>query len=296
MKLSALLLLAAAAAAVPVANPPRLATLPAASPDGRTIAYCVVRDSTHTADLFLVDAQTGIPRRLTYSDDDWGPPAWSADGRRVVAPVTRGDSVQIRALAIDGSGMATVFTALAKAVRLSNAGTRVVYTVGGWTRGRVWVASPDGTHARALTDSTAGWFNFAWSPDDRRIAVTRLDSTQALQICLLDPAGGKPRELVRLPAADGRPQWPAWSPDGRSIAFQAGNYVREDPAKSDAYVCVVDVASGAIRKLRQHPKPWLDETPSWLDARRIAFQSTQSGAFQVWVMNADGSGARQITK
>jgi len=210
--------------------------------------------------------------------------------------VERDDSVQVRSLAVDGSAMRTVFSARARTARLSNAGTRVAYTVGGWTRGRAYVANLDGSHPRALTDSTGGWFNFAWSPDDRMIAVTHLDTAQALQIWVLDPAGGRPRELVRLAAGEGRPQWPAWSPDGRSIAFQAGTYVRDDPAKSDAYVCVVDAAGGAIRKLRRHPVPWLDETPSWLDARRIAFQSTQTGAFQVWIMNADGSGARQVTR
>jgi len=294
------LFLAAAAVAAtltphPVAHPPRLATLPAASPDGNSIVYCGERDSAHV-DLYLVDTASGLSRRLTYSDDNWGPPFWLADGRRVAAVVNRGDSMEIRTLAVDGGGMRTVLAGRMRSARLSNAGTRVVSTAGGWTRGRVWVADVDGTHAQAITDSTAGWFNFAWSPDDRSIAVTRRDSTGALQLWLLDPAGGHPRELVRLAAGEGQPQWPAWSPDGRTIAFQAGRYVREDPAQSDAYVCLVDVAGGAIRKLRRHPVPWLDETPSWLDAKRIAFQSTQTGAFQVWVMNADGTGARQVTK
>jgi Tol biopolymer transport system component len=72
--------------------------------------------------------------------------------------------------------------------------------------------------------------------------------------------------------------------------------VRDDPAKSDASICVVDVASGTVKKLRTHPKPFLDETPSWLDRDRIVFQSTQTGAFEVWVMQADGSGARRVTK
>ena len=155
----------------------------------------------------------------------------------------------------------------------------------------------DGTRGRAVTDSSAGYFNLAWSPDDHMLAATHRDSSGALQIWLVNPDGAaKPLELVRLPQSEGRPQWPAWSPDGTRIAFQSGTYVRDDPAKSDASICVVNVASGAVTKLRTHPEPFLDETPAWLDRERIVFQSTQTGAFELWVMQADGSGARRLTK
>jgi len=36
---------------------------------------------------------------------------------------------------------------------------------------------------------------------------------------------------------------------------------------------------------------------SWFpDEQRIAFQSDRSGRMEIWVMNADGSGATQVTK
>jgi TolB protein len=59
---------------------------------------------------------------------------------------------------------------------------------------------------------------------------------------------------------------------------------------------VVDVATGEARKLAAHTEPYLDEVPSWFpDGSRITFQSNRSGRVDVWVMNADGSGARQLT-
>ena len=272
------------------------APVPSASPDGKLLVFCSERDSGKQ-ELYLADVATGLSRRLTSSDQAEGVPAWAEGGKRIAYTVSHGDTTELRTVALDGNNTRTLLSRVARSIKLSNSGRRVAYTVGSWTRNRIWVADADGTHARAVTDNSAGYFNMAWSPDDRMIAVTHDDSTGALQIWLVNPDTiAKPRELVRIPASEGRPQWPAWSPDGRIIAFQAGTYVRQDPAKSDAYVCVVDVAGGTVKKLRTHPKPWLDETPSWLDRDHIAFQSTQTGAFEVWVMRADGTGARPVTK
>ena len=292
----ALALLAWGACAIAQSTAPaRHATLPAVSPDGRQVVYCSDLDST-TTELFLVELATGLARRLTYSPGPKGVPHWTDGGKRIAYSVSHGDTTELRTLAPDGGGAHTVLRRVAKSIKLSNDGRRAAYTVGSWTRNRIWVANADGTHARALTDSTGGFFNLAWSPDDRMLAVTHVDSS-GLQIWLVLPDSvAKPRELVRLPASEGSAQWPAWSPDGRTIAFQAGSYVRGNPGRSDAYVCVVDVASGAVKKLRTHPTPWLDETPSWQDGVHIAFQSTQTGAFELWVMKADGSGARRVTK
>lgn len=278
------------------APPARHASLPAASPDGSQVVFCSDRDGGKW-ELYVVEIATGLSRRLTYSDDEKGAPDWIEGGKRIAYSVTHGDTSELRTVAPDGSGTRTLFAREAKSVRLSRSGQRVAYTLGSWTRNRIWVANADGTHARAVTDSSAGYFNLAWSPDDRTLAATHADSTGGLQIWLVKPDTlARPREIVRLPPTEGRPQWPAWSPDGGTIAFQAGNYLRDEPSKSDAYVCLVDVASGRLTRLRTHPRPWLDETPSWLDADHIAFQSTQTGSFEVWVMKSDGSGARPLTQ
>jgi TolB protein len=154
----------------------------------------------------------------------------------------------------------------------------------------------DGSHATAITDSSVGFFNLAWSPDDRRIAVARQDTAGDLQIWVMNAAGGEARALTRFAPADGRPQWPAWSADGRRIAIQSGIYDRTDPAKSTAHIWVIDVATGAATRLAEHAEPRLDETPSWFpDGRRIAFQSDRTGSFEIWVMSADGSRARPLT-
>jgi Tol biopolymer transport system component len=158
------------------------------------------------------------------------------------------------------------------------------------------VADADGNNARALTDSSAGWFNMAWSPDDRRLAVTRRDSTGDLQVWLVDAVSGEARALTAFPKERGRPQWPAWSPDGRRVAVQAGTYSREQPETSTADIWVIEVATGEATCITKRERPWLDETPSFLPDGRIAFQSTRAGRFDVWIMRPDGTHPRRVTR
>ncbi|HVZ49668.1 MAG TPA: hypothetical protein VG916_12865, partial [Gemmatimonadaceae bacterium] len=130
---------------------------------------------------------------------------------------------------------------------------------------------------------------------DGRIAVARVDSTRDMQVWLFD--NGTLHQLTHFAANDGRPQWPSWSPDGTVLAVQAGVYDRNHPESNTAHIWLVDAATGTARKLAAHDAPYLDETPSFFpDGRRIAFQSNRTGRMEVWVMNVDGSGARQITR
>ena len=64
-----------------------------------------------------------------------------------------------------------------------------------------------------------------------------------------------------------------------------------------AHIWVIDVASGHASKVAAHDAPRLDETPSWFpDDKRLAFQSDRTGRMEVWIMNADGTRPRQVTR
>ena len=129
------------------------------------------------------------------------------------------------------------------------------------------------------------------------MAFVVVDSASHGQLAIADANGKNRRVVTHFDPSEGLPQWPAWSPDGRRLVFQAGTFSRTNPAQSTAHLWIVDLASGALKKLEPHTGWILDETPCWFpDGKRIAFQSNRSGVLQVWTMNADGSGARQLTK
>ena len=108
---------------------------------------------------------------------------------------------------------------------------------------------------------------------------------------LVTPAlglGGRLLSLIRSAPTPLDVQTPAWSPDGRKLAF-----VSRRDGNSEIYVINAD-GSGQ-ENLTQHPAR--DSHPSWSpDGRKLAFVSRRDGNSDIYVMNADGSGLRNVTR
>jgi Tol biopolymer transport system component len=292
----AVALTAAVWAAPARADVPRNASLPAVSPDGRRIAFVAGRGDS-VWQVYVVNADGSGTARLTSSREDKYTPSWSTDGSWVHYQSDRGDTCTLSAVPLEGGAAKVVVSMNARTMALSHDGRRLAYAVGTWSRNRLWVSALDGSGARAITDSSAAYFNLAWSPDGARIAVARSDSTGAMQVWVMGADGSGAQALTRFTPGEARPQWPAWSRDGRKVAVQAGIYDRDDPGKSTAHILVFDVASGNATWLAKHAEPRLDETPSWFpDGKRLAFQSDRSGRMEIWIMNADGTRPRQVTR
>jgi TolB protein len=82
---------------------------------------------------------------------------------------------------------------------------------------------------------------------------------------------------------------PAWSPDGRWIAF---HWMPRQAENFDIYVA--EVSSGRIYQLTSDSGS--NESPSWApDSRHLTFQSNRDGSSQIYIMLADGAELRKIT-
>jgi len=80
---------------------------------------------------------------------------------------------------------------------------------------------------------------------------------------------------------------PAWSPDGRSIAYTS--YRRGPPN-----IFVSHIYEGTLDEVTKGPgENWL---PAWSpDGTRFAFTSTRDGNAEIYVANRDGSNVRRLT-
>lgn len=217
---------------------------------------------------------------LTAAGASSASPAWSPDGSKIAYESFR---------ALDGS----------------NASIPAV---------NIWVMNADGSGNTPLTRLTAqpvSSIHSAWSPDGSKIAF---DSTRALDgtnsaigvpnvwVVKSDGSGAVP--LTKLTAAMASSVLPAWSPDGTMIAFVSARAL--DGTNSPIAVRNVWIMNSDGSN--QHPLTQLTAAGSsdiaWSpDGARIAFVSTRSldgtdtagNAANLWVMNADGSGATPLT-
>jgi TolB protein len=80
---------------------------------------------------------------------------------------------------------------------------------------------------------------------------------------------------------------PAWSPNGRKIAFICKSGETFD-------ICTVN-ADGSGRQNLTGDNPEHDVNPAWLlDSSGILFYSVREGKWGMYMMNVDGSGLRKI--
>lgn len=148
-------------------------------------------------------------------------------------------------------------------------GTRLAYA----RDGQVYVANADGGGEVAVGSGNSP----SWSPDGSALAVSRPDGLGILQVYALRLSDGGATQLTFGSASA---LLPAWSPDGRTIVFDT---------QSTLYA--VSPQGGDVRAI---PLPvQVNGGAAWApDGGRFA---VVAGNGQVWIANADGSGAHQVT-
>jgi TolB protein len=268
--------------------------LPSVSPGGDAIAFISNRDGTN--DVYVTTPDGSQLTRITNSPENESAPFWTLD-RRLIFSTWAGNVSTVYAAASRNPTPLAIATSPSRNLSVSPDGKRLIYATGQFPSLLVFESALDGTDVRSLTKTPSATFNLVYSPDQKLIAFARSDSARQLQVWVMNADGSGERQLTRFTADEGSPQWPSWSPDGTQLAIQSGKYNRNAPAENTAHIWLINVKSGAGTRLNPHSTPYLDETPSWFpDGKRIAFQSNRSGRMEVWVMNADGTGAVQVTK
>lgn len=117
---------------------------------------------------------------------------------------------------------------------------------------------------------------------DGRLAFS-IPGSNGQQIHSIDLQGQDRKELT----STGFNSWPAYAPDGKSLAFGSSKEGHYD-------IYVMDAAGGNFRRLTTGPG--LDMRPAWSpDGRRLSFTSNRDGTYEIYVMQADGRGVQRVT-
>lgn len=148
----------------------------------------------------------------------------------------------------------------------------------------VWVMNDDGTDQKRLT-KRGKCYDAHYTPDAKFIYMDCEDGPNGYgDIFRIKGEGGGLTNLTNTP--DNIESYPVVSPDGKKVAFMLGS-----PTGFEIYTMNLD---GSDKKaITSHS---LDESPAWSpDSKKIAFDSLRSG-WNIWVVNADGTGLKQVTK
>lgn len=162
-------------------------------------------------------------------------------------------------------------------------GKRIVFTSERDGNAEVYIMNKDGSNQTRLTDSPENEHFPRWSPDGQKIAFSRtIDNANDLYVINVDGTG-----LTRLTDTPKTTEdYPDWSPDGKSILYSAFGVV-------EAGIYVMNADGSDARLLIGGPLHY----PRWSpDGKYIAFDGEPGiSNFEIFIINADGSGMRQVT-
>jgi Tol biopolymer transport system component len=272
------------------------------------------------SEIYLMDGDWTNVRRLTDDAFGDGLPAISPDGMRIVFDSNRKrlagqplNTQHLFLMNVDGSGLTPLTWGSSATWSPDGASIAFHASAGGGAppiRIEPGAPAPDsdifvmdvggfltnGTKPRNLTNTPGSIEDDAdWSPDGRAIAFTRRTATgrgsngsndPSTELFAMTPDGGP---AVRLTTNTEEERAPAWSPDGKRLAFMARR------GGTDFEICVMNADGTGSRQLTDNTTG--DLTPSWsLDGTQIAFHRIMGpGRYQLFTIGADGTGEVQLT-
>jgi len=161
---------------------------------------------------------------------------------------------------------------------------------------QLYLVNADGTDLTQLTNMDNGVCQPSWAPDGTRLVfispcLGRGEIFETIynesSLYMINADGTGLKQLTPSPGSDFEP---AWSPDGKQIAFTSvrGGFRQ---------IYTLDVDSLAVTLLTNTTDSIESSQPSWSpDGTMIVYTVKRVGTYQVWSMNSNGQEAVQLVR
>jgi dipeptidyl aminopeptidase/acylaminoacyl peptidase len=276
------------------------------SPEGKWVAYTVgstnLKEEKSEGQIWMVPTAGGDPAPMTAKGSSASHPRWSPDGGYLAFLSARGES-----------------------------------------KTQVWLLDRNGGDSQQLTEVRQGVQSYEWSPDGRKLLLLIKDpSPEDLAAAKDEEQGVKParprtqppwvidrlqtkrdyegyldrrrthlyvfdvaqKKLAQITSGDYDDTQPAWSPDGRFIAFVSNRDKEPDATfNTDLWLVAADNPDQGKTMIRLTHNPGEDEQPAWSpDGKWITYITTTSpeliwyGIRQLAIVSAQGGAPQLLTK
>ncbi len=237
------------------ANPRRITInrtmnlFPSWSPDGRSIAYTSYRSGV--PDLLISNIFAGTMESPTKGVGQNWLPVFSPDGKRLAFISNRDGNSEIYVTNRDGSNLVrlTNNNTIDSTPTWSPSGTQIAFTSDRSGSPQVYVIGADGSGLRRISSESFA-DRATWSPAPFNEIAFSARTGPGFDIKILNIGTGETRQIT---FGEGSNESPAWSPNGRHLAFMSTRAGRSQ-------IFTVDRDG---KNLRQLTREGNNQTPAW---------------------------------
>ncbi len=214
------------------------------SPDGKQIAFLSDGASAGQQQLYVANAAAGgsAPRKLTSVKGFLAAPGWSPDGKTIALLFTENAERAAGPLVAEKPQTGVIKEAV--------------------TEQRLSLVDVATGKLRQISPADMYVYEYDWSPDGKRFVTTAAhgngdNNWYIAQIYTIPAAGGEMKSIYK-PPIDSQIAVPAWSPDGKSVAFISGIMSDEPAVGGDIFI--VPAEGGEAKNIT----PGMKASASWL--------------------------------